>query len=131
MVGRSDGLICLTVGGEGALARILAGEQKSAAEDYVEQLEALFGGRLYIELSRRGDATEIAAENVLIEMAYARALPIVATNPANFVEPNFHAAHDAMLCIAQQAHVETEDRPVSRPAAWLKTPRPIEEGKGT
>src|SRR3546814_4628101 len=106
MVGRSDGLICLTVGGEGALARILAGEQKSAAEDYVEQLEALFGGRLYIELSRRGDATEIAAENVLIEMAYARALPIVATNPANFVEPNFHAAHDAMLCIAQSARSE-------------------------
>ena len=103
VTGKTDGLICLTGGGEGALARLLAGEQKSAAEDYVEQLEALFNGRLYIELSRRGDATETAAEAALIDLAYARALPIVATNPANFVEPNFHPAHDAMLCIAQTA----------------------------
>ena len=41
MAGKTDGLICLTGGGEGALARLLAGEQKMAADDYVEQLEAL------------------------------------------------------------------------------------------
>ncbi|MBA3940858.1 MAG: DNA polymerase III subunit alpha [Sphingopyxis sp.] len=127
MTGRTDGLICLTGGGEGALARLLAGEQKTAAEDYVEQLEALFGGRLYIELSRRGDATEIAAENALIDLAYARALPIVATNPANFVEPQFHPAHDAMLCIAQSAYVESEDRRVSSPEAWLKPAEAMED----
>src|SRR5690606_37581481 len=113
IAGKTDGLICLTGGGEGALARLLAGEQKTAADDYVEQLEAMFGGRLYIELSRRGDQVEMAAENALIDMAYARALPIVATNPANFVEPQFHPAHDAMLCIAQSAYVESEDRRVS------------------
>ena len=127
LAGKTDGLICLTGGGEGALARLLAGEQKTAAEDYVEQLEALFGGRLYIELSRRGDATEIAAENALIDLAYARALPIVATNPANFVEPQFHAAHDAMLCIAQSAYVESEDRRVSSPEAWLKPAEAMED----
>ncbi|WP_447953063.1 DNA polymerase III subunit alpha [Sphingopyxis chilensis] len=127
VTGKTDGLICLTGGGEGALARLLAGEQKSAAEDYVEQLEALFNGRLYIELSRRGDATETAAEAGLIDLAYARALPIVATNPANFVEPNFHPAHDAMLCIAQSAYVESEDRRVSSPEAWLKPAEAMED----
>ena len=127
IAGRTDGLICLTGGGEGALARLLAGEQKSAAEDYVEQLEALFGGRLYIELSRRGDQAEMAAEGALIDMAYARALPIVATNPANFVEPQFHPAHDAMLCIAQSAYVESEDRRVSSPEAWLKPAEAMED----
>ncbi|WP_077147914.1 DNA polymerase III subunit alpha [Sphingopyxis sp. KK2] len=127
LAGRTDGLICLTGGGEGALARLLAGEQKTAAEDYVEQLEALFGGRLYIELSRRGDAAEKAAEKALIDMAYARALPIVATNPASFVEPQFHAAHDAMLCIAQSAYVESEDRRVSSPEAWLKPAEAMED----
>ncbi len=127
LAGKTDGLICLTGGGEGALARLLADEQASAAEAYVEQLEALFGGRLYIELSRRGDAAEIAAENALIDMAYARALPLVATNPANFVEPQFHAAHDAMLCIAQSAYVESEDRRVSSPEAWLKPAEAMED----
>ena len=127
MAGRTDGLLCLTGGGEGALARLLAGEQKTAAADYVEQLEALFAGRLYIELSRRGDPVEAAAEEALIDMAYARALPIVATNPASFVEPNFHAAHDAMLCIAQSAYVESEDRRVSSPEAWLKPAEAMED----
>src|SRR3546814_14035181 len=106
----------------------------SDLDDYVEQLEALFGGRLYIELSRRGDATEKAAEAALIDLAYARALPLVATNPANFVEPQFHPAHDAMLCIAQSAYVESEDRPASHPEAWLKprsaTRRVGKEGVG-
>ena len=107
LAGRTDGLICLTAGGEGALTRLLAGEQMVAANDYIEQLEALFAGRLYLELSRRGDAAEITAEKALIDLAYARALPLVATNPASFVEPQFHPAHDAMLCIAQSAYVET------------------------
>ena len=127
LAGKTDGLLCLTGGGEGALARLLAGEQKAAAEDYVEQLEALFAGRLYIELSRRGDGTEMAAEGALIDMAYARALPIVATNPANFVEPQFHPAHDAMLCIAQSAYVDSEDRRVSSPEAWLKPAEAMED----
>jgi DNA polymerase-3 subunit alpha len=127
MAGKTDGLICLTGGGEGALARLLAGEQVTAANDYVEQLEALFAGRLYIELSRRGDAAETAAETALIDLAYARALPIVATNPASFVEPQFHPAHDAMLCIAQSAYVESEDRRVSSPEAWLKPAEAMED----
>lgn len=127
LAGRTDGLICLTGGGEGALARLLAGEQATAANDYVEQLEALFADRLYIELSRRGDAAETAAEKALVDLAYARALPIVATNPASFVEPQFHPAHDAMLCIAQSAYVESEDRRVSCPEAWLKPAEAMED----
>ena len=127
LAGKTDGLICLTGGGEGALARLLAGEQKTAADEYVEQLEALFAGRLYVELSRRGDATEKAAEAALIELAYARALSLVATNPANFVDPQFHPAHDAMLCIAQSAYVESEDRRASNPEAWLKSAEAMED----
>ena len=127
MAGRTDGLICLTAGGEGALTRLLAGEQAVAANDYIEQLEALFAGRLYIELARRGDAAEIAAEKALIDLAYARALPLVATNPASFVEPQFHPAHDAMLCIAQSAYVESTDRRVSSPEAWLKPAEAMED----
>jgi DNA polymerase-3 subunit alpha len=127
LAGKTDGLICLTGGGEGALARLLAGEQATAANDYVEQLEALFADRLYVELSRRGDAAETAAEKALLDLAYARALPIVATNPASFVEPQFHPAHDAMLCIAQSAYVESEDRRVSCPEAWLKPAEAMED----
>ncbi|KKC24010.1 DNA polymerase III subunit alpha [Sphingomonas sp. SRS2] len=118
--GRTDGLIALTGAGDGALARLLAGEQQSAAESYADTLQALFPKRLYIELARRGDATEQAAEEALIDLAYARDLPLVATNPACFAEPEFHAAHDAMLCIASSSYIDTVERQRSSPDSWIK-----------
>ena len=47
-------------------------------------------------------------------------LPLVATNPAAYTDPSFHAAHDAMLCIANSAYVESGERVSSSPDAWLK-----------
>jgi len=116
----SEGLIALTAGGEGALVRLLADGQRDKAQAYCERLEALFAGRLYIEVSRRGDVLEESSEESLIDLAYARNLPIVATNPAAYLDPGFHAAHDAMLCIAQSAYVESAERKTSSADAWLK-----------
>src|SRR5205085_12518811 len=70
--GRTDGLIALTGGGEGALARLIAEGQP--AEALLDSLIRLFPGRLYVELSRRGDPVEQAAEAELIALAYARDL---------------------------------------------------------
>ena len=118
--GLNDGLIALTAGAEGALGRLLAEGQSTKAETYLDQLQTLFPERLYIELSRRHDPVEEASEEALIELAYARGLPLVATNPAAYSDPAFHAAHDAMLCIANTAYVESADRVTSSPNAWLK-----------
>ncbi|MDP8914454.1 MAG: PHP domain-containing protein, partial [Pseudomonadota bacterium] len=120
--GRTDGLIALTGGGEGALTRLLAEEQRDAACLYLARLEALFPSRLYIELSRRGDGAEQRAEGTLIDLAYERDLPLVATNPACFTDGAFHRAHDAMLCIAQSSQVDRDDRAKSSPEAWIKPP---------
>jgi DNA polymerase-3 subunit alpha len=119
--GATDGLIALTAGGEGALARLLADGQADKAGAYAERLTTLFPNRLYVELSRRGDPVEEAAEARLIELAYALDLPLVATNPAQYAEPTFHAAHDAMLCIAASTYVENGERRTSSPEAWLKS----------
>ena len=116
----SEGLIALTAGSEGALVRLLADGQRDKAEAYCDGLQALFPDRLYIEISRRGDALEEASEDALVDLAYARDLPLVATNPAAYVDPAFHAAHDAMLCIAQSAYVESAERATSSPDTWLK-----------
>jgi DNA polymerase-3 subunit alpha len=118
--GRTDGLIALTAGGEGALARLFAEGQDSAARDVAARLVHLFPGRLYIELCRRGDEIEQRAEQALIDLAYTRDLPLVATNPARYAEAEFHAAHDAMLCIAQSSQIDRDDREKSSPEAWIK-----------
>ena len=118
--GKTDGLIALTAGCEGALARLLAEGQMDAANAYADRLQALFPDRLYVEIVRRLDPVEGAAEPHLLDMAYARDLPLVATNPACYADPDFHPAHDVMLCIAESAYVETADRKRSSPDAWMK-----------
>ncbi|MEO6432573.1 MAG: DNA polymerase III subunit alpha [Sphingomicrobium sp.] len=119
--GRTDGLIALTAGSEGAIARLLDEGQPAKAEAYCDALQTLFPDRLYIELSRRHDPVEEAAEPGLIELAMDRGIPLVATNPVSYGEPNFHAAHDALLCIANSAFVESGERVTSSADAWLKT----------
>jgi DNA polymerase-3 subunit alpha len=116
----SDGLIALTAGGEGGVARLLADGQASAARLLLERLAAIFADRLYVELSRRGDPVEEAAEAPLIDLADALGLPLVATNPASYADSDFHAAHDALLCIAGSAYVESNDRVRSSAEAWMK-----------
>ncbi|MDQ3245422.1 MAG: DNA polymerase III subunit alpha [Pseudomonadota bacterium] len=120
LAGFSDGLIALTGGAEGALARLFADGQVDKARLYADRLQQLFADRLYVEIVRRGDPVESASEDALIELAYERDLPLVATNPAAYSDPSFHAAHDAMLCISQSAYVESNERITSSPEAWLK-----------
>ncbi|WP_086734984.1 DNA polymerase III subunit alpha [Erythrobacter colymbi] len=125
--GRTDGLIALTGAGEGGLTRLLAEGQQDAAVRLIEKLEALFPGRLYIEIARAGDPVCERAEDALVDLAYARNLPLVATNPANFAEPHMHKAHDAMLCIANSTQIDADDRPRSNPQAFVKQASMMEE----
>ncbi|MBV7260050.1 DNA polymerase III subunit alpha [Erythrobacter crassostreae] len=125
--GHTDGLIALTGAGEGALTRLLAEQQTPAAEAVCDRLQKLFPDRFYIELARNGMPECERAEDALIEMAYDRDLPLVATNPANYAEPHMHKAHDAMLCIANSTYVENEDRPRSNAAAFVKSASMMDE----
>ncbi len=125
--GHCEGLIALTGAAEGAVARLFAEGKDTQAEAFAEKLAALFPGRLYIELSRTGDPVEDAAEERLVQLAYDRDLPLVATNPACFGEPHMHAAHDALLCIAGSTHIETEDRRRSNSDSFVKSAGMMEE----
>ena len=125
--GRSGGLIALTGAGEGGLTRLLADGQHEAAARLADRLEALFPARLYVEIARGGDPVAERAEAALIDLAYARDLPLVATNPANFAEPHEYRAHDAMLCIAHSTQIEAEDRPRSNREAFVKSASMMEE----
>ncbi|MBX9858486.1 MAG: DNA polymerase III subunit alpha [Sphingomonas sp.] len=118
--GQTEGLIALTAGREGGLARLFAEDQPERALAYADALQALFPDRLFIELTRRLDEIEGRAEPALLDLAYDRGLPIVATNPCCFAEASFGEAHDAMLCIASSSYLASEDRPRSSPDAWMK-----------
>ncbi len=119
--GHTDGLIALTGAGDGPLCRLLAHGRAEKAQEIAQALSDLFPQRLYVEVARRGNPVEDASEDALIDLAYAMDLPLVATNPANFAEPHMHAAHDAMLCIANSTHIDSADRPRSSREAFVKS----------
>ena len=57
-------------------------------------------------------------------MAYAKGLPLVATNDVYFPKPDIYEAHDALLCIAQGAYVDQQEpRRTLTPQHYLKTPQ--------
>jgi DNA polymerase-3 subunit alpha len=70
----------------------------------------MFDDRFYIELQRHGMASERIAEPRLIELAYARGLPLVAANEPFFASRDDYEAHDALLCIAEGKLIADPDR---------------------
>jgi len=122
VLAHADGLILLTGGPDGVLNRLAAEGRIAPAEALLDRLEAAFGDRLYIELQRHGRAEELAAETWLVEAAYARELPLVATNEPYFADRELYAAHDALMCIAGGAYVTQDDRRRLTPEHAFKSP---------
>src|ERR1700761_2354425 len=106
----SEGLIALTGGPGGPLNKLIVNGQPDAAKDLLARLAKIFPNRLYVELQRHGLSEERAAEDKLIELAYAMNLPLVATNDVHFGAEDMYEAHDALLCIADGAYVSQTDR---------------------
>jgi len=123
-----EGLICLSGGPDGPLGRLLRQGQRPKAEALVDRLAAIYPDRLYIELQRHpGDGlppAEQLSEQGHVEMAYARGLPLVATNDVYFPKPALYEAHDALICIAEGAYVDQQEpRRRLTPQHYLKSPQ--------
>ena len=122
LVGKTDGLIALTAGPEGAVGRALLENRPPEAEAALKQLMGLFPDRLYIEIMRHAMGDEEKIETVMIDLAYRFDLPLVATNEAFFIEEEMYEAHDALLAIAEGAQVADDNRRRLTPNHRLRTP---------
>src|SRR6267142_485053 len=112
--GHTEGVIALTGGPGGPLDMAIAAGQGGLAAGRCEIMLRLFGDRLYMELQRQGTATERVTEPALVELAYAKDIPLVATNEPLFATRDDHEAHDALICIAEGRLIaETERRQVT------------------
>ena len=106
----AGGLIALSGGPNGPLDTAIGAGQSALAAARCEQLQKLFGDRLYMELQRHGVAAERVAEPALIDLAYVRGLPLLATNEPFFATREDYEAHDALLCIAEGRLIADGDR---------------------
>jgi len=120
--GRTAGLLCLTGGPRGPVGRLLAEGQGDAAEAMLLRLEALFPGRLYVELMRHDLPLEDRIEGPLIDLAYRHGLPLVASNDVHFASRDFHQAHDVLLCIAEGTVLGNPNRRRLTEEHYFKSP---------
>jgi DNA polymerase-3 subunit alpha len=116
----AEGLILLTGGSNGPLARLLGEGRVADARRLLAMLHEAFGDRTVVELNRHGLAREQAIEPGLIELADGAGLPLVATNDCMFATTAMYQAHDALLCIAEQRQVQETDRRRVTPEHWFK-----------
>jgi DNA polymerase III subunit alpha len=96
----AEDLIALTGGPDGPISLAIEANHLSLAQSRCDSLASLFGDRLYIELQRHGIERERQVEAHLIDLAYSKGLPLVATNEPYFATSDDYEAHDALLCIA-------------------------------
>ena len=123
----TEGLILLTGGSEGILARPILNGHPEFAEEILKKLEAAFPGRTYMEIQRHGTEKENKTEPAFLDLAYKHNIPLVATNEAYFMDPDMYEAHDAMLCIAEKTYVSVDDRRKETPEHYLKTAEQMKE----
>ncbi|NNU16344.1 DNA polymerase III subunit alpha [Parvularcula sp. ZS-1/3] len=123
----TDGIICLSGGLDGPVDRALSKGDARRAAKLVATLAAAFPDRFYVELVRSpaSDDTDRAGrfphEAKLVELAFAQDLPLVATNNVYFPKAQDHAAHDALLCIAEGSYISQDDRRRVPEDFWFKS----------
>ena len=108
--GEAEDIIALTGGPDGPISLALAAGHAELAATRCERLAGLFGDRLYVELQRHNVDKERRVESGLIDLAYGKGLPLVATNEPYFASNDDYEAHDALLCIAGGRLIAETDR---------------------
>jgi len=118
----SEGLIALVGAPDSPVGRLLLTGQEEAALARLDLLQKAFGDRLYIELQRHNMDDELRLEAKLLDLAYARKIPLVATNNVFFSDEGMYEAHDALLAIADGAQVVETNRRRLTPDHRFKSP---------
>ena len=106
-------------GGHGAAGR----RRARAPQTWRSAWPALFPRRFYLELQRAGLPSNEAHVRAAVPLAARLGLPVVATHPVQFLEPDDFEAHEARVCIAEgetlanpQAHQALHARAVLQDA---------------
>ena len=101
LVANNDGLICLSGADLGPVGQALLMGDAGKAEAWARKLAEAFPGRFYIELQRGGHATNEPHIRGVVPLAAKLQLPVVATHPIQFLEPDDFEAHEARVCVAE------------------------------
>jgi len=102
--GDNTGLIALSGAAFGGIGQALQASNTAAAERLAQEWSGIFPDHFYIEVQRpykAGHAPQEALVNTSVALAAKLGLPLVATHPVQFLDPDDFKAHEARVCIAE------------------------------
>ncbi|MDK2124534.1 DNA polymerase III subunit alpha [Parachitinimonas caeni] len=109
--GDNSTLIALSGAQLGEVGMALAHGQLDNARSAARYYAALFQDAFYIELQRTGQPGVEAVVQSSLALAAELDLPVVATHPIQFLDPDDFKAHEARVCIAEGYVLADKRRP--------------------
>ncbi|MBA4267170.1 MAG: DNA polymerase III subunit alpha, partial [Comamonadaceae bacterium] len=94
------GLLLLSGAQAGPVGQALIQGDAQRATDLALQLAGMFPHRFYLELQRAGRTDDERHVTAAVQLAARLHLPVVATHPVQFLEPDDYESHEARVCIA-------------------------------
>lgn len=119
----AEGLIVLSGGIDGELARLVEAGRDSEAVARLAVFSERYSNRFYLEISRLGRQGEAKWIAQAAKWSVEFGIPLVATNPVCFMRPDDFEAHETRVCIHEGYTIDDASR-VRRHTdqQYLKTP---------
>lgn len=118
-----EGLIFLSGGPEGQIAQLCLAGKKDEAISLATKMKEVWGDRFFLELQRAGRSSDEAVVRYHLSIADECDIPVVATHPIQFLEPQDFDAHDIRVCIAQGEVLADKSRSkLYSPEQYFKSP---------
>lgn len=118
-----EGLIFLSGGPEGQIAQLCLAGKKDEAIALAKKMKEVWGDRFFLELQRAGRPSDEAVVRYHLSIADDCDIPVVATHPIQFLEPQDFDAHDIRVCIARGEVLADKSRPkLYSPDQYFKSP---------
>lgn len=123
----NNGLLCLTGGRRGVLAKLTASGQRQGAQGWVSQLSELFGDRLYIELQNHApEDLELCVS--LTTLAHRLHIPTAATHDIHYLTPEQAHLQQVQTAVRLNRPLKELDATETAPAqAFFLTPQDMTE----
>ena len=125
LAAHAEGLVCLTGGSKGLLAKDFHQRGNRVAQRNAEWLINIFGkGNVYAELQRHFNRDEEARNHAVIEIAHRLKLPLLATNGVCYATRRQRQVADVFTCIRNHVRLETAGRLLSMNSErFVKSPK--------
>jgi error-prone DNA polymerase len=103
----AEGLVCLTGGARGPLARRLARGDHEAAAECLASLIGMFGrSNVFVEVQRHLDREQERILGGLVRLARAVRVPLVASSQPLYARPTGRAIADVFTCIREKTDLD-------------------------